>query len=180
MSQKDNAPARKASGEIVKKAPDFKVEELATITSFDDAIAFLKDSGVEVVSASDVLSDGFEGVEKSDLVNVPFIILRVMTTMSKEFNSPMVIIHALTGFNKRVRFTDGSTGILGQIKFYTERTGKSPVGMFVPKGLLSSSYTPNERDSDGNVVLDEFGAPKPLMNNGKEVVATTYYLNTDK
>jgi len=178
MSQKGNG-AKNDTAEVVRVSdPVFKVGELDEFSSFEQAIEFLNANGVELTPANQVLGDGFEGVDKEELVNVPFVILKVTKSMSKEFNSPMVVIHAMTVTSRKVRFTDGSTGILGQLAMFKERFGRDGVGMVV-KGLTVSKYTVMERDENGEYVRDGEGNPIPMLNNGKEISAKTYYLSTE-
>lgn len=179
MSRKGNGVTDEPADNVVAvREPIFKVGELDQFNSFEEALDFLNANGVELTPASEVLGDGFEGVEKSDLVNVPFVIVKVTKTMSKEFNSPFLIIHAITVGNRKVRFNDGSTGILGQLEMFRERFGRTGVGMMV-KGLTVSKYTVMERDENGDYVRDGEGNPVPLLQNGREINATTYYLSTD-
>lgn len=158
--------------------PIFKIGELDEFGSFDQALEFLAQHNVELTPASDVLGDGFEGIEKDELVNMPFVILKVTKTMSKEFNSPMVVLHAITRTHKKVRFTDGSTGILGQLEMFRDRFGRDGVGMLV-NGLTMSTYTVMQRDDEGNYVHDGNGDRIPLLVNGKEINAKTFYLSTE-
>lgn len=178
MSQNGNGAKKDEKNKLAPVDPVFKVGELDEFANFEDAIAFLQSRNVELTPANEVLGDGFEGVDKEELINTPFVILKVTRSMSKEYNSPMVVIHAMTITNRRVRFTDGSTGILGQLDMFKERYGRDGVGMIV-KGLTMSQYTVMQRDANGEYVRDESGNPVPMLINGKELTGKTYYLSTE-
>jgi hypothetical protein len=118
------------------------LETLATAETWEDAIALLQNTGVEVYSADAVeseLGDGFTYVEKRSLVNVPFIIMRTSTGWSEAYNTPRVTVHAMTNGNQRIKFVDFSTGVLEQLETLKAH-GREPRGMIVPKGLTESIY----------------------------------------
>ena len=170
--------ANDTSTTVAVTDPVFKVGEMDEFVSFEQAIEFLSARGVDLIPANEVLGDGFDGVEKAELLNKVFVIMKVTKTVGKQFNVPMVIIHAITREGRRVRFSDGSTGIRDQLAMFQERYGRNGVGMVV-NGLVDSTYTVMQRDDNGMYVRDENGDPIPFLQNGKEIKGTTYYLSTE-
>lgn len=137
----------------------------------EELVNYLQNQGVEVYDVSDVerfLGDGFVYVEKSELVNVPFLILDVRTGMSPNFTAPYATIRAKTGSGKPVKFVDFSTGVLDML-LSLEKSGKNPVGMWCSKGLTVSEYDACQQC--GHAVSGcQCDVPGP------KAKATTYYL----
>lgn len=139
----------------VQKAAEWqaKLDELVEIGSFDDAVALLSSKGVELVGSDEVeqfVGDGFDFVNKSTLVNIPFVILRSQERMSPSYDVPMIQVWAMTATNRRVKFVDFGAGFREELSTYTRRTGRSPVGMVCKNGLSASTY--DTEDAAGNPI----------------------------
>lgn len=138
-----------------------RMEALAELNSFDAAVAYLNAHDIELVTTDDVadlIGDGYSYVDKNALVNIPFVILDVQGGESKTYGVPYVMVKAMTATNKRVKFTDFGAGFRQEIETFESRSGRSAVGMVAKGGLTPSHYTVEDV-------------------NGKEIQATTYYLN---
>lgn len=102
----------------------------------------------ELHDAKDVLGDGYEQVkDKSELLNVPFIIVGYALKASTEYGQGIfVVVRAVTASGRKVFFVDGSTGIRQQIEgmsetLYGGAQSMSDIGIIVRKGLTVSEYT---------------------------------------
>jgi hypothetical protein len=141
-------------------------ETLASITSFDDALALLKGSGIDVHSTEE-FGDGFSVVEdKNTLVGAEFVTLGMK--FSTGDHGEFVIIHAVTKDGRKVIITDGSTGIFAQATKYASKG--LTAGLRVPRGLIRSDFR----------YIDGVGVVKPgdAGYDSKEAkTATTYYLS---
>ena len=146
-----------STGEITKRP--FSDDELRNIESLDSLRALLGD---KIGQATD-LGSGFAVLDSDDkrrLVGVPLMF--VFWTFNDGDNGEFVSAHVVQfdragKINGKFIINDGSTGILAQLKEYSERTG-SQRGLFVEKGLRASDY---------RVEID-----------GKEQPATTFYIDT--
>jgi hypothetical protein len=151
-----------AGNELVK----IKQDELMDLTSFEDAVKFLAEKGFTVATAEDLLSDGFNGVEKAKLVNRTFIIIDAKVSESDDYtnadgeSSSFAVVKVMTQDGKKFRFTDGGTGVCLQIQTLLAKREGGAVGVIVPGGLVDSEYP--YVDSDGN-----------------KSMAHTFYLNTE-
>jgi hypothetical protein len=164
------ANARKSTAEPVAEVELAKLnrEELAELTSFDDAVRFLAQNGYAVESAGDLLGDGFEQVDKKDLINRTFIIVDAQVSMSKEYiGADFSIVRLIDQGGKKMFFTDGSTGINEQIKMLIARRKGGAAGVICVKGLNVSTYP---IDGDG----------KPCSEEDKQGMGATYYLDVSK
>lgn len=151
--------ARKANGSDVEKTPAYSVEELAGISSFEEALnlATEKHGAESVARASEQIGDGFKLLENKDqLCGVPMLIMAWDFHMGDhgEFVSAKVV----TKDNNKFIVNDGSSGLRDQLMAYSAKTG-SQTNLFCDKGLRRSDYK----------YTDEDGTEKP---------ATTYYLDT--
>lgn len=140
-------------------------DDLGKLLTFEEAAAFLADKGYGVSDVNEYLSDGFEEIDKKDLVNRTFLILMAKVSMSQEYTneegvpSPFAVVKVITQDGGKFRFTDGSTGICAQIqKLESDREGGA-VGAIIPGGLTVSEY-------------------KYVDEKGKETPAKTYYFAT--
>lgn len=113
--------------------------------NWDQALALMADpeSGVQTL-------DDYQLVDKADLIGVPMFINKFWFSDSpRREGSQYVTVRAVvedpgvrtpTGeYAKLVVFTDGSTGILAQLREYTKATGKSG-GLVIRHGLRVSKY----------------------------------------
>ncbi|ARK07692.1 hypothetical protein Toil_gp09 [Rhodococcus phage Toil] len=120
----------------------FSIADLAQIQSFDDAFALAQDRFVTIIS-SEELGDGFTLTDKSELIGTEMLILawrlQDKEDQTKKFGQPWVIVRAVTRDNRKVVFTDGSTGVRDQligIQSLSDRTG----GIHALNGLRVSTY----------------------------------------
>lgn len=165
--------ARQTTKAVTKREPT--IAELVELQSWDGAIEFLTDQGIEVFGVDTVeefLGDGFAYVMKTALVNIPFVVLKVDHSMSPTYDVPMTTIRAMTATNKRVKFVDFSTGVHSEISSFEQRSGKSAVGLLAKGGLAASTYD----------VCEDCGMSKNRCTehpDGKTIKATTYRLNLE-
>lgn len=130
-----------------------RFDELAELTSFENALEWLAQQEVGLVTSDEIeqlVGDGFVYVLKPALVNIPFVILRSDTRMSPTYDSPMVTVYAMTATNQRVKFTDFGSGFREQLETYERRTGRSAVGLMCKNGLVGNSY--DTQDAMGNTI----------------------------
>lgn len=150
---------KNTSAEVAIPGSDFSVDELAGITSFDDALNLVAEKiGQENVSvASQEIGDGFKLLDNKDqLCGVAFIAVTWDFHMGDhgEFTSMKVV----TKDGGKFIINDGSSGIRDQLIGFSKKK-KTQGGLFCEKGLRRSDYK----------YTDEKGEEKP---------ATTYYLDT--
>jgi hypothetical protein len=120
-------------------------------------VAEIRDSGLVVSIAKDVLGDGYRLAEKEKLVGVPFFILAARFTIDQATLREFVSIKVLTEkTEERFVVNDGGTGIFDQMK---DRENKGiPLPIYCENGLRQSDY----------VFEHEDGTKSP---------ATTFYLD---
>lgn len=146
-------------------------ETMGSIQSFDDAIAVLASAGVSLHSSKE-FGDGFEVVDKSSLVDVPFVILGMKFSEGDYGNERFVIIHLVTKDGRKCIITDGGTGIRAQAEKYAAKG--LTAGVVFESGLIRSDfrYVDDKTAASGIRVVrakdPEFADSKP---------ATTYYLS---
>lgn len=159
-------------GKTVQRV-SLNMADLETLESFDDALNFMVDQGIDVKTVSELqefLGDGFTYVDKSALVNIPFLIMDVKHSFSPSYEVPMVTVRAMTATNKRVKFTDFGTGIRVSLEAFEGRAKRSAVGIIAHKGLTSSDFT----------VCDDCGTTNCRDHpEAKQTKASTYYLALD-
>lgn len=98
-------------------------------------------------------------VEKETLVGKPFVITAWRYNAEGSMGDFMVV-QITTMDNEHRFFVDGSTGIKDQLMTYEAKLGRQ-VPIFVPKGLRVSNYTYHDEST------------------GKDLPATTYYINNE-
>lgn len=136
-------------------------DELAELTTFENALEWLAANDVGVITSDDIetlVGDGFKYVHKNALVNMPFIIIRSDERQSPSYNVPMITVYAMTATNQRVKFIDFGSGFREQLATYERRTGRTPVGLMCKNGLVANTYD----------TTDEAG---------EEIKATTFRIN---
>lgn len=152
----------------------FTDEMLASIKSFDDALAIAAAAG-ELESISDY-GNGFSVLkDKGTLVGVPFVILEWQEREGDFADSGFMSALVVTKGGEKWVVNDGSTGIADQLREVTRRReseGRNNPRAFlsVPGGLTRSDYFRNETTGDIARTRPE-GAPK-----GEWIPATTFYL----
>lgn len=134
--------------------------DLASVTTFDQAVALAESAYGEIIS-SEELGDGYTVVEKSSLLNVPFLILSWEEGKNVKFENDgkpagFTIVRGVTQNNDKVLFVDGSTGIRDQLTVFQQVSGRSG-GLLAKFGLRVSEY--------------EYTDAK-----GKKIPAKTYYI----
>lgn len=139
-------------------------DALHDMTSWDSAVQALQDSGVTIESISDY-GTGFAVVDKSRLVQVPFIIVEWRFNKSLMSDDGFVSAAVVTKNGDKWVINDGSTGIRQQLQAVTRRrlankSASPQAGLMVPAGLTRSDYD----------------VPDPAR-EGKTMPATTYYLS---
>lgn len=146
-----------AQAQVSKINADFsKIETAAEVFDFFQA------QGVTVEKAADVLSDGFEAVDnKRDLVGKDMALLSWTFSHSDKFDGEFVTVRAITTDNRKVRFSDGSSGIYAQLRELTTRREAEghpyPQGALICNGLRVSDYTYQD-------------------DKGKKTAASTFYI----
>lgn len=134
-------------------------DTLRAITTWQEAAEYatrLTGHEVETVAS---YGEGFEQVEKDELVGVPHFIIE-WREVSGTYGV-FVVVKAITESNRKVLYVDGSTGIQAQLRAIADEreANNSPApqtGLMVGGGLKLSTYT---------AVVD-----------GKDTPARTYYL----
>lgn len=160
-------PATVLSGEVVEHTGHIRIikDDLDAITSYDDALAILAAHGVTPVDAAEILADEWVATAKDDLINRPFIVVDVKTSWG-DFG-PFTTCCIVDRDGKKMRFSDGSTGIYEQLKKLNAQYQITGIGLTCHRGLEKSTYT--RRDEEGN----------PLLNDkGVEEKGSTFYFNT--
>ncbi len=149
------------STDVSKAEPLYDDETLGSIQSFEDAIAVLRDSGIEVHSTREY-GDGFDVIDdKSKLVDVPFIIMGMQFPTKAKFGDGFVVLRIVTKDGGKYFLTDGSTGVYKQALLYASKG--ITTGLFCEKGLIRSDY--------------EVDLPDPKTGELKATAATTFYLS---
>lgn len=139
---------------------------LSKITSFADAFALLKESGLEGENFSDY-GTGFKVTEKSSLVGTPMILLEWRFNLKGKFGD-FVSALGVTKDGRKVIINDGSPhGICAQLRMVTtqrlSREHANPqASLLLESGLSRSDYDVMIPNKDGEAV---------------ETAATTYYLS---
>lgn len=154
------------AGSVVEKR-GLSTADLASITSFDDALALVQDKLGGTVISSETLGDGFRLIEnKDELIGRPcmFILWNFGVGDYGPFVSARVLVQLPNGSTDKVVINDGSsTGIYGQLHDVSTRT-PDVKSLVAPRGLRKSEYVtqvPNQKTGE----LED----KP---------ATTYYIDT--
>ena len=143
-------------------------DDLDAVTTYEEAFALLTAHGITPVDAADILADEWTPVTKDSLVNVAFIVLD--TKVSWGDFGPFYTIRAMTKDGRKIRFSDGSTGIYEQLEMIKHKYGmKTAAGLRCDRGLVKSTYT--RRDEEGQPLLNE---------KGVEEKGTTFYFNTQR
>jgi hypothetical protein len=155
-----NSSGDETSKEVVTTVPEYRNSDLQGISTFDDALALLRETygNTGIIAADEVIGSGFGLLTNKDLlVGVPFVILKWQFYPGKftsEFSTCMVV----TTDGRKYLVNDGGTGICKQLTELTAETGRQG-GLVARKGLSRSDYT----------YTDERGEESP---------ATTYYIDT--
>jgi hypothetical protein len=132
--------------------------DIRNIKSVEDAMAIF---GSAVTEASDTLGDGCELIkEKDQLIGKPFLILEARP-ISGDFGD-FYTVAAILQDGRKVRFSDGSTGVAAQLAEIAPRGKDGEPG--VVTGLMCR-HGLNRSDYEVEIA-------------GKPVEASTYYIDT--
>lgn len=151
--------ASTTSTEVEVPGKNITVDELAALTSFDDALKLVQEKIGEdnVGVAAAEIGDGFKLLENKDqLIGIPFI--AVTWDFHQGDHGEFVSAKVMTRDGQKYIVNDGSSGIRDQLMGYTAKKNTQG-GLYCEKGLRRSNYE----------YQDESGQKKP---------ATTYYLDT--
>lgn len=171
------AQSRAVSKKEAEEVEVIPTDVIKDITSWEDAQAYFAQEEIEVSVGLEV-SDGFERYgeeDKPSLVGTPFIILD-WRRLSGDMGM-FATVRVLTRDGKRIRFSDGSSGVyqqLLQIEIEREKKGHKALsqGVLVRKGLRASEYYVYK---DSREVI-----PKDLVDTvpkEQKLKANTYYLD---
>lgn len=122
------------STEVVRIMND---DILANMKSFKDALEATSNVYGNVLEAGEILGNGFHKIDKKHLVGVGFIIVDYKFQIG-EFGEDYVFVQVVTVTDKKVFFTDGSTGIREQLRVLQGLGIRG--GVLVPNGLAVSEY----------------------------------------
>lgn len=151
--------ATRKSTEVQVPGKEFASEDLAAITSFEDALKLVTEKlGQEnVLVADQEIGDGFKLLENKDtLQGVEMLI--VSWDFHQGDHGEFVSAKVVTKTGDKFIVNDGSSGIRDQLMSLSAKKNQQG-GLFCRKGLRRSDYK----------YTDESGVEKP---------ATTYYLDT--
>lgn len=164
------------SKEVV--VPELDDAALRGIESFDDALALMRDMGVDVSFADQELGTGFDLAKKETLVGVPFFILSSRETPG-DFGEPYVLVRAVTRETpaRKVVIADGSSGMAKQIRLWWANTGRNG-GLYCAKGLRFSTYATCPGKNCNRPRPPEDEVCKVCGDKGKtRGTGTTYYID---
>lgn len=129
----------------------FNVARLASAElpeTFTGMLELLRESGITVEAASDVLADEWPEIDKAKLINVNFVLTtwQVSKPGESDTGNQYLVCRGITSDGKRFRFTDGSTGIMAQLVNLTRQRIKNGqatpnAGLHAVSGLTVSEYT---------------------------------------
>lgn len=126
--------------EVATTTPMLSDAQRADIKSFDDAMALFAQQGMPVTSITEY-GDGFQaGADKSDFVNVKFVIvdLKIVPGEKSDYGSDFAVVWIVTVDGRKAILSDGGTGICAQVKTLIERKAELPI--MCEKGLTVSEY----------------------------------------
>lgn len=144
--------------DVSKTETIIRTEQYRDIQTFEDALQLAQASGMEIISSED-LGDGFSRADQADLLKVPLVCLAVL--LKDGDKGEYVVCRVVTKHGEKYAFSDSSsTGVNFQLREYMAgHAGKWPV--LWNHGLRESNY----RTTDAT---------------GREIDATTYYIDTSK
>lgn len=129
-------PTRAEAAEVVV-SQRLSTEQLAGISSFDEAIKLAAQTHGGMLDSTE-LGDGFSILEdKQKLVGVPFVIVEWEHGKNVTMGEKFVILRIVTQANQKLIITDGSTGIMRQLEVMP---GNRRGGIFCREGLRASVY----------------------------------------
>lgn len=117
--------------------------ELKNITSFAEAMEYVREQYQESQSVADNLGNGFTVLskdEKDRLVSVPFMILGFTLNEGDYGDDGFCSLQIVTSDDRRFILNDGGAGIREQLFELLEENPGRYGGYFVPRGLSMSEY----------------------------------------
>jgi hypothetical protein len=169
------------SGKAIVEADAFSRDELAGISSFQDAMALATSQYGGVIQAHDDpnLGTGFRIATEDDkyrLQGVPLLLLDWRFNEG-DFAEDYVSIHAIqqeeSGKAVKWVINDGGTGICKDLREYTVKTNRKG-GVFLRRGLRVSEYP---TDVDSGLPLSK-SQEKEYIRDGRKVgKGKTFYLD---
>jgi hypothetical protein len=154
-----------AVAEVMAQRSGFDENDLRALASFDDAVRLVEQRYGAIQDATTEIGDGFTVLsteDKARLCGVPLLLMEWAFYPGKfgdrDFTAVRLIARMPGGLMGRYILNDGSTGLMEQLRKYTERTGRVG-GLRVERGLTESTYTKE-------------------LDDGQVIEATTYYLDT--
>lgn len=170
-------------GELISDSPDTNKElsrrlfediDLNSIDSYDNAVEFLSESGIEEIEDIDFYGTGFTILpDKEFLVGKPFIIVEWEFNQSREYGTPFVSAFVVTrdrdddsGMPYKFIVNDGSSyGIYRQLADVTKSRmnkgkGMARAGLRCPRGLRKRNFKTTQN----------------INGQDKEIEATAYNL----
>lgn len=158
----------------VFKSVSITDDALASIKSFDDAVALLNAQfGTESAESISDYGTGFTLItDKNVLIGIPFLIVQWRFNEG-DYSSEFVSAELVTQAGDKIILNDGSTGIYRQLRGVTDqrikagKTANAYAGLAVPKGLTRTDYWFNEDTKETS--------SKPQTGKGWGP-AKTYYL----
>jgi hypothetical protein len=178
---RDTAAEAETQSQEIATTRRFDTETLRSMATLDDALAALQSAGIAVKDMSEY-GDGFEMLDDKDkrqLVGVPFVIIDA-TESEGDYGKSFVVVSLMTRDGRKVRLTDGSTGIRDQIVRDVGGAGNAP-GTLVAHGLRASDYRYCDNSNGGCGRINKDNATSCVSCGHSPLSpASTYYLDTTK
>lgn len=137
MVARKNEEKQDPSTDVESAVPNWGEAE-----NFIDVQAIADEFGIPTFAGSALFGDGADLMDKQKLVGVPFKILDWRIVLDDKTKREYVTVLAMANLEGRpykVRFNDGSTGIMAQLKHVNETHGKCIIEC--RNGLRRSDYT---------------------------------------
>jgi len=137
----------KATGKAVEiRTPEFDVEQLAGIQSFDDAtVLFSNVTGEGVTLAHEEMGDGFALLAddaRDSLIGIPLFLMTWEFRpgdYDDEYVTCRLVARNENGTVRKVLANFGGSGVYEQIRDFTDRSGRVG-GLLVKHGLRRSDF----------------------------------------
>lgn len=124
----------------VSTSSDLDNNPLLKVESFDE---LLSNQTANVIRGASLIGDGFALTKKEDLVGIPMIVIDWEFLIDEKSGREYATVRAILktdGVNNKVRFNDGSTGVLAQCKEMEEAGVVPGTPVFFGGGLRASNY----------------------------------------
>lgn len=142
----------------------FTSDEIAGIETFEQAMQIIAALHDGVIDSAEDYGTGLTVIDKSDLVEKPFLIID--WSFREGDMGEYAVVRVIDPSNQKWVFADGGSGVCSQLRKITAARiaagSSSPnTGLACPAGLVRSDYRTKITDEKGKV---------------KEIPATTYYI----